>query len=57
MCQQDLSADSGAELPPNKQQQFIASMQTGQDRQQNKQPFTTGYPNKNICTQIVPVLN
>jgi len=49
MCQSDLSAGNGAKLPPNNagtqgiaEQQYVASMQTGQDRQQNKQPFTTG---------------
>ncbi len=34
-------------------QQYKASMQTVQDRQQNKQPFTAGQLNKSISTQIV----
>jgi len=49
MCQSDLSAGNGAKLPLNNsgtqgiaEQQYIASMQTGQDRQQKKQLFTTG---------------
>ncbi len=63
MCQLDLSADNGAQLPPNNpgtqgiaEQGYIAFTQTGQDKQQTsgRLPRDSQMTMQNQCTKVRP---
>jgi len=63
MCQSDLSAGNGAKLPPHNsgtqgiaEQRYIASMQTGQDKQQtnSRSARDSQMTMQGQCTKVRP---